>query len=276
VIHIRTGLWPVLFLCPVFFSPLNAQQWAVSAPAISIIIDDMGKRLQAGQRVLALPGPVACAFLPQARYTASLANTAHAAGKEVMLHLPMDSVDRRPLDAGAVTLDMSEQQFVSTVQADLASVPHAIGINNHMGSLLTRHPGHMLWLMRLMQRQSPLFFVDSRTTVETVARLVAAENGVPASERNVFLDNQLDADAITFQFNRLLQLARRQGTALAIGHPNALTLAVLEQQIPKLNQQGIRLVPVTELIELQQEGEHTWQASWSHSHKDAKNSKPSL
>ncbi|MGB5729838.1 MAG: divergent polysaccharide deacetylase family protein, partial [Thiogranum sp.] len=79
-----------------------------------------------------------------------------------------------------------------------------------------------------------------------------------------------------FQFNRLLQLARRQGTALAIGHPNALTLAVLEQQIPKLNQQGIRLVPVTELIELQQEGEHTWQASWSHSHKDAKNSKPSL
>ena len=171
---------------------------------------------------------------------------------------------------------MTEQQFVSTVKAGLASVPHAIGINNHMGSLLTRHPGHMLWLMRLMQRQSPLFFVDSRTTVETVARLVAAENGVPARERTVFLDTQLDADAITFQFNRLLQLARRQGTALAIGHPNALTLAVLEQQIPKLNQQGIRLVPVTELIELQREGEHTWQASWSHSHKGAKNSKPSL
>ena len=273
---IRTGLWPVLFLCCTFISPLNAQQWTVSAPAISIIIDDMGKRLEAGQRVLALPGPVACAFLPQARYTSSLANTAHAAGKEVMLHLPMDSVDRRPLDAGAVTLDMSEQQFVSTVKANLEAVPHAIGINNHMGSLLTRHPGHMLWLMRLMQRQAPMFFVDSRTTVETVARLLAAENGVPASERNVFLDNQLDKDEIRFQFNRLLQLARKQGTALAIGHPNALTLAVLEQQLPELEQQGIRLVPVSELIELQQRGEHTWQASWSRSHKDAKNSKPSL
>ena len=175
-----------------------------------------------------------------------------------------------------MTLDITEQQFVSTVQADLASVPHAIGINNHMGSLLTRHPGHMLWLMRLMQRHSPLFFVDSRTTVETVARLVAAENGVPASERNVFLDNQLDTGEITFQFNRLLQLARKQGTALAIGHPSTLTLAVLEQQIPKLEQQGIRLVPVSELIELQQEDEHTWRTSWSHSHKDAKNSKPSL
>jgi len=271
VIHIRTGLWPVLFLCPVFFSPLNAQQWAVSAPAISIIIDDMGKRLQAGQRVLALPGPVACAFLPQARYTASLANTAHAAGKEVMLHLPMDSVDRRPLDAGAVTLDMTEQQFVSTVKADLAAVPHVIGINNHMGSLLTRHPGHMLWLMRLMQSQAPLFFVDSRTTVETVARLVAMENGVPASERNVFLDNQLDTGEIAVQFDRLLQLARKQGTALAIGHPNALTLAVLEQRLPELEQQGIRLLPVSELIEIQQRGEHTWQASWSRSRKDAKN-----
>ena len=273
---IRTGLWPVLFLYPAFFSPLNAQQWAMPAPSISIIIDDMGKRLEAGQRVLALPGPVACAFLPQARYTPSLANSAHATGKEVMLHLPMDSVDRRPLDAGAVTLDMTEQQFVATVKAGLASVPHAVGINNHMGSLLTRHPGHMLWLMRLMQHQAPLFFIDSRTTVETVARLVAVENGVPASERNVFLDNQLDADEIRFQFNRMLQLARKQGTALAIGHPNSLTLAVLEQQIPKLKQQGIRLVPVSELIELQQEGEHTWQASWSPSHKDAKNSKPSL
>ena len=166
---------------------------------------------------------------------------------------------------------MTEQQFVSTVKADLAAVPHVIGINNHMGSLLTRHPGHMLWLMRLMQSQAPLFFVDSRTTVETVARLVAMENGVPASERNVFLDNQLDIGEIKVQFDRLLQLARKQGTALAIGHPNALTLAVLEQRLPELEKQGIRLLPVSALIEIQQRGEHTWQASWSRSRKDAKN-----
>ena len=274
--RIRTGLRPVLFLCWTLFVPVTAQSWTLSTPAISIIIDDMGKHLEAGQRVLALPGAVACAFLPHARYTPSLANSAYAAGKEVMLHLPMDSVDRRSLDVGGVTLDMTERQFISTVQAGLDAVPHVIGINNHMGSLLTRHPGHMLWLMRLMQRQSPLFFVDSRTTVATVARMVAEENGVPASERNVFLDNHLTADEITFQFNRLLRLARKQGTALAIGHPHAQTLSLLEQQLPKLEQQGIRLVSVGELIELQQEGEHTWQASWSHSRKDAKNSKPSL
>ncbi len=272
----RAGLWPVLFLGTIVSPPLNAQQPSFSEPAVSIIIDDMGKRLAAGQRVLALPGPVACAFLPRARHTRSLAKLAHASGKEVMLHLPMDSVDRRPLDPGGVTLDMTERQFVSMVQTNLNSVPHAIGVNNHMGSLLTRHPGHMRWLMSAMRGYPGLFFVDSRTTVETVARLVAEENGVPNSERNVFLDNLPQPDEIAYQFRRLIRLAREQGTALAIGHPKPQTLALLEQQIPELKQQGIRLLPVSKLIELQQEGKHTWQASWSPSHKDAKNSKPSL
>ena len=268
----RTGLWPVLLFCagifsgaPVAADPLQPQ------PVISIVIDDMGKRLPNGRRVLALPGPVACAFLPHARYTDVLARRAHATGKEVLLHLPMDSVDARPLDAGAVTLDMTQRQFTATVLDDLASVPHAIGINNHMGSLLTRHPGHMLWLMRVMQQQAPLLFVDSRTTVETVAQRVALENGVPSVERNVFLDNEADAGAIGYQFERLLKLARKHGGALAIGHPYPQTLALLEQQLPLLKQRGIRLVTVSELIEIQQQGEHTWQASLSPSHRDARN-----
>ena len=277
MIH-RTGFWPVLFLCAGYCASVqvNAQEATDASPAISIIIDDMGKRLDSGKRVLALPGPVACSFLPGARYTSLLATAAHSSGKEVMLHLPMDSVDRRQLDSGAVTLDMTEQQFVSKVQDALSSVPHAIGVNNHMGSLLTRHPGHMLWLMQVIREHGPMFFIDSRTTVETVARQVAEENGIPNSERNVFLDNLLQEGEIAFQFRRLIKLARDKGTALAIGHPHPQTLALLEKRLPQLERQGIRLLPVTELIEIQQEGEHTWQASWSPSHKDAKNSKPSL
>jgi polysaccharide deacetylase 2 family uncharacterized protein YibQ len=267
----RTGLWPVLFFC-VGFSPLvQSQDRLPATPAISIIIDDMGKRLENGRRALELPGPVACAFLPGARYTDQLARRASGLGKEVLLHLPMQSVDGRPLDAGAVTLDMTERQFVSTVKAGLDSVPHAIGINNHMGSLLTRHPGHMLWLMRMMQREAPLIFVDSRTTVYTVARRIAVENSVPNTERNVFLDNELGADAIAFQFERLLGLAEKEGTALAIGHPHPQTLALLEQQIPRLRERGIELLPVRGLIDIQQQGENTWQASWSPLHKGAKN-----
>ena len=267
----RTGLWPVLFLCACIFPSAQARGLSQDAPAISIIIDDMGKRLENGQRVLDLPGPVACAFLPLAPHTDSLARRAHTLGREILLHLPMESVDGRRLDAGAVTLDMTERQFAATVQSDLGAVPYAIGINNHMGSLLTRHPGHMLWLMRVMQQQAPLFFVDSRTTVATVAKKVAIENAIPSIERNVFLDNELSTEAIAFQFERLLRLARKQGTALAIGHPHPQTLAYLEQHLPQLRQRGIRLLPVRDLIELQQQGENTWQASLSPSHKGAKN-----
>ena len=268
----RTGLAPVLFCLLSLFGRASAEQ----LPAISIIIDDMGKGYESGQRVVDLPGPVACAFLPAARYTRELAGKAHQRGKEVMLHLPMESMDRRPLDAGAVTLDMTRREFTSTVLNGLAAVPHVTGINNHMGSLLTRHPGHMLWLMQLMRQEGPLFFVDSRTTVDTVARRVALENNVPTIDRNVFLDNHLDAQAIRFQFNRLLKLARKQGSALAIGHPHPQTLSLLEQWIPQLERRGVRLLPVGELIDMQREGEQTWQASWSPSHKAAKNSKPSL
>ncbi len=271
-----TGLWPVLFLWAGLSQPVQAQSPVQAQAVIGIIIDDMGKRLETGRRVLALPGPVACAFLPRASHTRELAELANRRNREVLLHLPMDSVDGRALDNGAVTLEMTESQFVRTVLDNLERVPHVIGVNNHMGSLLTRHPGHMRWLMEAMRRQEPLFFVDSRTTKATVALQVAEENGIPAIRRNVFLDNEADEKAIALQFDRLVALARKQGTALAIGHPYAQTLAVLERRIPQLVSENIQLVSVRELIERQQEGENTWQAYWSPSHKDAKSSKPSL
>jgi polysaccharide deacetylase 2 family uncharacterized protein YibQ len=270
------GLWPVFFGLVFITGSAQAQPPVAPQAVIGIIIDDMGKRRETGNRVIALPGPVACAFLPRAKHTRELANQANRRGREVLLHLPMDSVDGRPLDDGAVTLAMTRSEFVGTVLDNLRRVPHAVGVNNHMGSLLTRHPGHMRWLMEVMRRQGALFFVDSRTTRATVALQVAEENGVPGIRRNVFLDNSLNEKDIAFQFDRLVALAREQGTALAIGHPYPQTLAVLEQRLPQLARQGIKLVPVRELIEQQQEGEKTWQAYWSPSHRDAKNSKPSL
>ena len=271
-----TGLWPVVFLLAGWMQLAQAATPGRPAVLISIVIDDMGKRMETGQRVLALPGQVACAFLPRAKHTHKLAERANRQGHEVLLHLPMESVDGRPLDAGAVTLAMTENEFVRTVLDDLGRVPHASGVNNHMGSLLTRHPGHMRWLMEAMQQRGPLFFVDSRTTKATVALQLAEENGIPATRRNVFLDDSRDPEAITLQFHRLIALAREQGSALAIGHPYPQTLAVLEKQLPQLARQGVQLVSVRELIERQQEDVKTWQAYWSPSHRGSKNSKPSL
>ena len=268
----RTGpLRPVLFFCVALLCQASVRGAQPSSPVISIIIDDMGKTLADGRRALRLPGPVACSFLPRAPHTRGLALEAHAAGKEVMLHQPMDSIDGRRLDAGAVTLNMTHREFASVIETNLADVPYVQGVNNHMGSLLTQHPGDMRWLMQELRRHPSLFFVDSRTTVDTVARQVAHENGVPTTDRNVFLDDRLDARDINYQFDRLLRLARKYGSAVAIGHPHPQTLAVLEKRLSSLDKTGIRLLPVAEVIRLQQEDVQRWQASLSPSRRAVKN-----
>lgn len=238
-------------------------------PVISIIIDDIGDRLGPGQAVVALPGPVACAFLPHTPHAASLARAAHAAGKEVMLHLPLQSTDNDPLGPGGITLDMDRAQFDRVLAADLAAIPHVSGVNNHMGSLLTRHPGHMTWLMQALAGRG-LFFVDSRTTPLTVALQMAREVGVPALRRHVFLDHDPSPAAVAEQFDRLVALARRDGQAIAIGHPYGSTLAVLRARLPGLKADGVDLIPIRDMLERQKEP-GLWQASLSPSPKAAKN-----
>jgi polysaccharide deacetylase 2 family uncharacterized protein YibQ len=232
-------------------------------PEIAIIIDDLGGRFDAGRRVIGLDGPVACAFLPLAPHTPKLAELAHRHDKEVMLHQPMETMERHALDAGGLTLEMSEQALAGTLQANLARVPHVSGVNNHMGSLLTRHPGHMLWLMRAIRRDERLFFVDSRTTKHTVARQLAYENSVPSVSRDVFLDDTPTPEAVQREFQRLLGLARRNGIALGIGHPHPATLDLLQRELAQLSQHGVKLVPVARLVQRQQERDSLWRASLS-------------
>lgn len=241
-------------------------------PVLAVILDDMGNDLQSGRQALALPGAVTYAMLPHSPYARSLAEEANQAGKELMLHLPMQAMDGSRLGPGGLELHMTERQFRHTVQNSLASVPHAVGINNHMGSLLTRHPGAMQWLMRTIHEQGDLYYVDSRTDERTVAETVAKAEGLPSSRRDVFLDNVREEAAIRAQFDRLLVKARRHGSAIAIGHPYPETLAVLAHELNRLDELGVVLLPVSAIIEQQQRIE-TWRASSSPSQKVAKNSK---
>jgi len=229
---------------------------------IGLIIDDLGNHLANGERATRLPGAVACAVLPHTPFARTLAEAAHAAGKEVMLHLPMASRDTQEPGPGQLDAGMPPLEMRATLDYDLSTVPHVIGVNNHMGSLLTTQPVAMDWLMReLAQRR--LFFVDSRTDAQTVAASVARRAGVPALERNVFLDDDLAPAAVAAQLDRLEQLARRHGYALAIGHPHPVTLAALEHWLPQLAGRGIRLIPLTtRLAEITPEAK-PWRASWS-------------
>jgi polysaccharide deacetylase 2 family uncharacterized protein YibQ len=127
-------------------------------------------------------------------------------------------------------------------------VPYARGVNNHRGSLLTRHPGHMRWLMEEIGRQDEWFFVDSYTTHHSVALTVAREHNVPAARRDVFLDSSRDPASIERAFERLKAIARRDGAAIGIGHPFPETLDFLEAALPRLEAEGIRLVSLRDLL----------------------------
>jgi polysaccharide deacetylase 2 family uncharacterized protein YibQ len=222
---------------------------AESLPRIAIIIDDLGYQFEAGQRAIDLPGPISYAILPATPSGRTLATAAHEQGKEVLLHLPLESVDHSgPDEPGGITLDMSRMAFEQTFDAALESVPYAIGVSSHRGSLLTRHPGHMQWLMQEISEHDGMFFVDSYTTHQSVAMQVAAEAGVAATRRHVFLDNDRSYDAINRQFERLTKLAIRNGIAVAIGHPYPETLAFLEKKLAELDSEGIELIPVSKAI----------------------------
>lgn len=219
---------------------------------LSIIIDDLGNSLREGRRAVALPAPVACAILPHTTHADRLAREAHAGGKEVLLHLPMEPLTDEPPGPGVLDAVMPAREFLYTLAYDLVSVPHAVGVNNHMGSRLTQEPVAMRLLMEALRNRGNLFFVDSRTSPHSVAARVAAEHGVPVLARNVFLDNEPSDKAIRARLDETVAIARRNGFAIAIGHPHPRTLAVLEQWLPTIARDNARVVRLTDLLKLRQ------------------------
>ncbi|MDJ0812476.1 MAG: divergent polysaccharide deacetylase family protein [Woeseiaceae bacterium] len=228
---------------------LATTTFAANRPRIAIIIDDLGYRYADGRRAIALPGPVAYAVLPQTPYGRKLALLARDSGREVLLHLPLEAANQAgPAEPGGITLDMTRGAFRATFASAIETVPFAVGVSSHRGSLLTRHPGHMTWLMEEIRDREDLFFIDSYTTHESIALQVAREEGVIATRRDVFLDHERSVEAVTREFGRLKDKAHRKGHAVGIGHPFPETLEVLERELPRLEQQGFQLVTIGELI----------------------------
>jgi uncharacterized protein len=215
---------------------------------IAIILDDLGEMRSAGLRAIELPGPVACAFLPNTAHSAEQATLAHARGKEVLLHLPLQPSGPARHYPTALTVSAGRDELGAYFRRSLASVPYARGVNNHQGSLLTALPQQMDWLMAEVRLQSGLYFVDSRTSGSSVAYRAARAHGVPAAERNVFLDSTRGEAAVRAAFRQLVAKALRDERALAIGHPYPETFKVLQEELPKLAGYGIRLVAPSELI----------------------------
>ena len=254
--------------------------WLIAAAAIAgdrgriaIIIDDLGNSRELGEQALALPGAITYSLLPQRPYSREIARAAHRQGREVMLHLPMQASDNREMGHGGLHLAMSREEFRREVHGNLQAVPHVVGVNNHMGSLLTRKSAAMRWLMQDLRCGGELYFVDSRTDVRTVARKLAREAGLANAQRDVFLDHDPAPESVRRQLARLVERAQRRGSAIAIGHPYPQTLAVLSEQLPLLADQGVDLVAVSQLVE-QRRNTPIWHACSSPLPTVAKNSRP--
>ena len=219
-------------------------------PSISIIIDDLGYKQKEDMLALSLPGPIAYAILPHAPYTKKVSAIASQNGKEILLHQPMQALENNELlGPGALTLNMTQKEFEETLEKNMNGISNIIGINNHMGSLLTRHPGHMQWLMNVLKKNKYIY-VDSLTSVNSVAAKIAKKNKIPFLKRDVFLDNNKDFEYITKKIFELIAIAKKEGTALAIAHPHSNTIEILSKFLENIDKYGVKLIGIKSLIKI--------------------------
>jgi polysaccharide deacetylase 2 family uncharacterized protein YibQ len=219
----------------------------VYSAQIAIIIDDVGNNHHRDAAVLTLPINIAISILPHKQLSQKYALLAHEQHREYLLHMPMESMAGIKQESNVLLASMSDKTIVQKLNAAFASVPNALGMNNHMGSRLTQLEMPMRTTMDYLHRHG-LIFVDSRTTALTQAEAIAKQNNVPALRRHVFLDNDLAEDKIARQFNLLVRKARKYGRSIAIGHPHMQTIAYLQKRLPTLAQENVQLVPLSAML----------------------------
>ncbi|PSW19278.1 divergent polysaccharide deacetylase family protein [Photobacterium sanctipauli] len=216
---------------------------------LAIVIDDLGYQAMP-EALSALPPQISISILPDTPFDIATGHQAQREQRDVLLHMPMEPSGAAPLELTTLTSAMDKAVLQQTLQGALQRVPNAVAMNNHMGSSLTQNPQAMDWVMEVL-RQQGVFFLDSRTTANSVAMAQAKHHNIPVLRRHVFLDHLRTEDFVSQQLRLAARLAQRNGYAVAIGHPYPVTLQTLNQQLPKLAAQGITLVRLSELYHSQ-------------------------
>jgi polysaccharide deacetylase 2 family uncharacterized protein YibQ len=241
----------LLFSCPRV--PPEKKELAREPAArnrVAIIIDDMGSSLDALEEICDLKRPVTISILPLSVYAVETAQMAHDRGLEVMLHLPGESINHQEEadDGGIIRVGMSDQEIQALVEDFLGRVPYVKGVNNHMGSRITQDEITMRPILEVLLRKN-LFFLDSRTTADTIAYDLARTMGLRAGYRNIFLDSPVGVDFTKQKITDLCRLAQKTGRAVAIGHPFPETLEALKKNIRLFEKYKVKPVFVSELME---------------------------
>lgn len=229
------------------------QRYAVPAPApdhrpcIAIVIDDLGVDKARTRRTIALPGPLTVSFLPYASDLPRQAAAARRNGHELLVHVPMEPVGHLDMGPNGLETGLAREEVVRRLRWDLARFDGYVGVNNHMGSKFTSDARSMAIVIEELKARG-LLFLDSRTTAGSVGASLALRDGVPSASRDVFLDNVVDAAAIAARLAEVEVMARRQGHAIAIGHPHDATLDALAPWLASLPRKGFVLVPVSAIV----------------------------
>lgn len=222
---------------------------SLPAARVAIIIDDIGNDRKVFRKFVDLGIPLTFSILPRERFSSRIAEEANRLNYEVILHLPMEpkSHEKNPGN-GVILQNMSEDEMIRQLKLDIEAVPHITGINNHMGSLLTEDRAAMNILLQEINRMG-LFFLDSRTSPDSVAYEIAKDIGIKSETRDVFLDNSPDVEYIKGQIDKAIKIAKKHGEATAIGHPRKQTIAALREKMSDFEKEGIKLVTVSEILD---------------------------
>lgn len=221
---------------------------AEGRPMIAVVIDDMGVDHRRSIKALALPGPMTMAFLPYAKDLPRMTRAARAVGHELLVHMPMEPVSARENPGPeAIVTGLPAPELERRVEWMLDRFDGYVGVNNHMGSKFTQDAAGMRVVLEEINARG-LLFLDSRTIANTAGPRIARELDMPFAERDVFLDNVAIANDVRARLAEVEAVARRQGRAIAIGHPHDGTLEALAQWLPEIERRGFVLVPVSAIV----------------------------
>jgi polysaccharide deacetylase 2 family uncharacterized protein YibQ len=216
-----------------------------AAPLVAICIDDLGEDIAATELALRLPRAVALSFLPYAATTPGFAARAREEGHTVLAHVPMQPLGSSNPGPMALEVGMTPDEILRRLNWSLERVPGAVGVNNHEGSRFTSDAGALAPVMAVLKARG-LFFFDSRTAPGSKGEAAAKAAGVASVGRDIFLDDDRREAAVTAQLNALVTAAKRNGVAVAIGHPHAATLRLVQEWLAQ--DHGVRLVTLQEAM----------------------------
>ncbi len=234
---------------PLWLRNATASRPTEGRPMIAVVLDDIGPNLKNARRAITLPAPLTLAFLPYANHLEDLTGKARAAGHELLVHMPMEPEEKSQNPGeNALLTGLAPEELERRLKWSLSRFSGYVGLNNHMGSRFTKSEAGMRLVMEELSKRG-LLFLDSRTIAQSRAEVAAKAFRVPFAERDIFIDNDhRNRDSIRNQLAKLEALARRQGYAVAIGHPHSATLEVLAEWLPEAAGRGIALVPISEIV----------------------------